>query len=211
MNSNSLNLKNNAFENINILKIVKEDILRILSEKSKPVSLDILKKKIKVDHPIILKVIEELEKNNVIKNHGNLILLTQLGQENSKPILKKHLVIEDYLKKTRSAINAHVAANIIEHYVSREVINNLKKISTLRKKGRPLTRFNLNKEGIIVEIAFSDYKLFERVVSMGLFPGEKIIVINKVLNRIILKLREKKIALDNNIAERIKAVNYGKF
>jgi len=137
-------------------------------------------------------------------------LLTKLGQENAKTILRKHVVLENYFMKTKSTIDPHIAANVIEHYISMEVINNLKKMSTLRKKGVPLTRFEHNKEGLIVEINFSDYKLFERVVSMGLFPGEKIMVISEVFHRMILKVREKKFALDKSIAERIKALEYGK-
>ena len=45
---------------------------------------------------------------------------------------------------------------------------------------------------------------------MGLFPGEKIMVISEVFHRIILKVREKKFALDKSLAERIKALEYGK-
>lgn len=212
MRSNSSSLKNNATKDIDVLKIVKEDILRILSERSESTSLEIIKDGIKVAHSIMSKAIEDLRRDKLITIQENSLLLTKLGQENAKTILRKHLVIENYFKKIRSTTDAHIAANVIEHYVSREVINNLKKMSTLRKKGVPLTRFEHNKEGLIVEIAFSDYKLFERTVSMGLFPGEKIMVKSEVLHGIIiLKVREKKFALDRSITEKIKVLEYGKF
>lgn len=211
MRSNSASLKNDTTENTDVLKIVKEDILRILSERRESTSLEIIKDEIKVANPFISKAVKELERNKLITIQEKSILLTKLGQENAKTILRKHLVLEEHFKKTRSTIEPHIAANVIEHYVSIEVINNLKKISTLRKKGVPLTKFEHNKEGLIVEITFSDYKLFERLVSMGLFPGEKIMVISKVLHRMIIKVREKKFALDRSIAERIKALEHGKF
>ncbi len=211
LKSNSASLKNITTKKLDVLEIVKEDILRILSEKMESTSFEVIKDEIKVAYPYISKAVEELEKDKLIAIQENSILLTKLGQQNAKTVLSKHLVLEKYFKKTRSPLEARLAANVIEHCVSREVITNLKKMSTLRKKGIPLTRFEHNKEGLIVEIDFSDYKLFERVVSMGLFPGEKIMVISEALHQIILKVREKKFALDRSIAERIKALEYGKF
>jgi len=188
--------------------MVKEDILRLLSEISERIKVETIKDEIKVAHPFISKALEELERDGLINIQEKFISLTELGQEKAKTILEKHLILEDYFKKNRRKIEAHTAAHIIEHYVSREVINNIKKLSTLKKEGVPLTRFELNKEGLIAEITFSDYKLFERVVSMGLFPGEKIRVISEISHGIVLKLTNKKIALDRSVAERIKALEY---
>jgi len=60
--------------------------------------------------------------------------LTEKGEENAKEILKKHLVFEDYFKKTRTEEEAHKIAHIFEHYVSEEVFNNIKKLSTFKEK-----------------------------------------------------------------------------
>ena len=184
--------------------------MRLLCERSDGTSLVTIKNGIKVAHPIISEALEELGRDNFITIQKNFVALTEPGKEKAKTILKKHLVLEDYFEKTRSKIEAHTAAHIIEHYISGEVLNNLKKLLTLKKEGVPLTRFELNKEGLIAEITFSDYKLFERSVSMGLFPGEKIMVISEIPNGIVLEVRDKKFVLHKNIAERIKAVEYGK-
>ena len=119
------------------------------------------------------------------------------------------MILENYFKRSRSTIEAHTAAHIIEHYISGEVINNIKKLSTLKKGGVPLTKFGLNKEGLIAEITFSDFRLFERAVSMGIFPGEKIIVQSEIPQGIIIKIKNKKFALDRSIAKGIEAVEYG--
>jgi len=186
--------------------MVKEDILRLLSEISERIKVETIKDEIKVAHPFISKALEELERDGLINIQEKFISLTELGQEKAKTILEKHLVLEDYFKKTKSTIDAHIAAHILEHYVSRKVIDIIKKLSTLKKEGVPLTKFKLNKEGLITEINVSDYKLFERAVSMGLFPGEKIRVISEISHGIVLKVTNKKIALDRSVAERIKAL-----
>ena len=202
------NLSGNMPKEPDVLKIVKEDVLRILCERSKKTSLEIIEDEIKVAHPIISEALEELERDDLIAIQENFISLTELGQENAKNILDKHFVLENYLEKTGSKIGVHTAANILEHYVSGEVINNIKKLSTLKKEGVPLTKLELNKEGMITDITFSDYGLFERVVSMGVFLGEKVIVTNEIPDGIVVKIKNKKFALDKNIAKEIKAVEY---
>lgn len=202
------NLSGNTPKEPDVLKIVKDDVLRILCERSKKTSLEIMEDEIKVAHRLISEALEELERDDLIAIQENFISLTELGQENAKNILDKHFVLEDYLEKTGNKIGAHTAANILEHYVSGEVINNIKKLSTLKKEGVPLTKLELNKEGVITDITFSDYGLFERVVSMGVFPGEKVIVTNEIPDGIVVKIKNKKFALDKNIAKEIKAVEY---
>ena len=191
-----------------ISKIVKEDILRILCEANKSTSPETIKAEIKAAPTLISKTLEELEKEELITLKENSISLTPIGQETAKTILENHLVLEDYFGKTESKIDAHTAAHLIEHYVSREVINNIKKLSTLKTEGIPLNKFDFNKEGVIAEVTFSDYKLFERAVSMGIFPGEKIMLLSEVPDGIVLKINNKKFALDKSIAKRIKALEY---
>jgi Mn-dependent DtxR family transcriptional regulator len=205
------NLSGNATKEPDILKIVKEDVLRILCERRKKTSLEIIKNEIKVAHALISEALEELERDGLIAIQENFILLTELGQKSAKNILEKHFVLENYFEKIGSKIEAHTAAHILEHYVSGEVINNIKELSTLKMEGVPLTKFEFNKEGMITDITFSDYRLFERIVSMGIFLGEKIIITNEILRGIVVKIKNKKFALDKNIAEEIKVVEYERF
>ena len=192
----------------NILKLVKEDVLRILCERRKESSLDIMKEEIKVAHLLISEALEELEKDGLIAIQGNFVLLTELGKENAKNILEKHSVLEDYFRKTRSKIEAHTAAHILEHYVSGEVISRIRKLSTLKNEGVPLTEFQLNTEGMITNIVFTDCGLFERIVSMGISLGEKVKITNEISHGIVVKINHKKFALDRSIAKGIKAVEY---
>jgi len=96
-------LGHNATENPDILKIVKEDVLRILHERSEKTSLEIMEDEIKVAHPIITRALEELERDDLITIQEHFILLTELGQKSAKNIVKKHFVLENYFEKTRSS------------------------------------------------------------------------------------------------------------
>lgn len=191
----------------NILKIVKEDILRIVGEeKSKEVPLKAVKSEIKASDLFVFEAIRELEKEGLIRSRKNFLLLTRTGEDRAKDIIKKHLVLENYFKKARSKKEAHKAAHILEHYVSQEVIDNLKKLSTLRKESIPLRKFGFNREGLIGDIVFSDYGLFERIVSMGIFPGERIKITNDIPNGIIVNIGNKKFAIGRDIAKGIKVL-----
>jgi len=64
-------------------------------------------------------------------------------------------------------------------------------------------------EGLIVNIALPDSKLFERVVSMGIFIGEKVTVAGKIPGGVIIKIKNKKFVVDKNIAEYIRVIKNG--
>lgn len=198
---------------INIVKIVKEDVLRILQEqKEKKASVKFIDSEIDVSDLFLQKAIDELKKENLIFSK-NYILLTEKGGNKAKKIARKHLVLEKYFKETRTGKEAHKMAHILEHYVSEQVIRNIKKLSTFKGKniGAILTKLKLNAEYLISDIIIPRGGLFERIVSMGIFPGENIKVINKISNGVVVKIKNKKIALDKNIAKKIKALSYDKF
>ena len=193
-----------------ILKIIKEDILRTLGERKENVPLKSIKAKIKVSSSLMSKAIKSLEEEDLISLEKEFIRLTKNGQDEAKDIIKKHLVLEKYFKETRSERKAHRAAHLLEHYVSEEVIDNIKRILTLKKEGIPLIKFGLNKEGLITDITSSDYKLFERMISMGILPGEVIEVTYKIPSGVIVRINNKKIVLDKSIAKEIKVLEYEK-
>jgi len=74
------------------------------------------------------------------------------------------------------------------------------------KESIPLTKLELNKKGIITDIIFSDYGLFERIVSMGIFLGEKIRVMYEIPDGIVVNVGGKKFALGKDIAKEIEVL-----
>jgi Mn-dependent DtxR family transcriptional regulator len=188
-----------------ILRIVKEDILRILTEEqNKKTSLESIRPEIKTSDIFVLKAIEELKTEKLIREKEQVLELTEKGIDVSKNILKRHLILENYFKETRSGEEAHRAAHILEHYISEEVIDNIKKLSTLREEDFPLLNLNVNEESMITDITLPDYKLFERIVSMGISLGEKIKITNIIHSGFIVRIKNKKIALDKDIIKEIK-------
>lgn len=186
-----------------ILKIVKEDILRILGERKYKVSLESVKAKINVSHSFVSKAIEDLKKENLIRIEKDFVKLTKIGEAKARDIVKKHLVLENYFKKIKNEEEAHEVSHILEHYVSEEVIKNIKKLSTFKERGTPLTESKLGKESLITDITITDNDQFERMVSLGIFPGNKIILMNEIPSGIVVKVKNKKFALSKNIARKI--------
>jgi Mn-dependent DtxR family transcriptional regulator/Fe2+ transport system protein FeoA len=197
-----------ATKESDLLKIVKEDALRILGEMKKKVSSKSLRRKIKVSPAFISEAIESLEKEDMISVENGFVELTKSGQDEAKDLIEKHLVLENYFKATRSEREAHRAAHLLEHYVSGQVIDNIKRMSTLKREGVPLIQFGLNREGLITDILFSDYKLFERMISMGILPGEVLEVTHMIPSGVVVRTSNKKIVLDKTIAKEIKVLAY---
>ncbi|MBN1225917.1 MAG: FeoA domain-containing protein [Deltaproteobacteria bacterium] len=193
---------------IDVLKIVKEDVLRILAERSEKVSLEFIKAEIKVASSIVSKVIEILQGENLISTENGFIMLTTNGLVQAAEIVEKHLVIEEYFKARRNKKEAHEIANLLEHSISKEVLENIKKLSTLKKRGISLINFGLNKNGLITSIPSSDYKLFERMISFGILPGHLIKVTHEVPDGVIVKMGNQEIILDRVIAKGIKVLEH---
>ena len=74
----------------------------------------------------------------------------------------------------------------------------------------PLTEFKLHKEGIITDIMFKDTAVLERIISMGIFLGEKLMTTNKIHHSLIIKIKNKKFALNEEIAKHIKVAGHEK-
>jgi len=188
-----------------VLEIIEEDVLRTAGEEKNKVSLKFMKSKIKASGPFILEATRKLEKNGLIRLGKSFVRLTKKGQDEAESIIKKHVVLENYFKKKRSERDVHKAVDILEHYVSREVLNNIKKLSTLKGGDLPLIKFELNRENLITDIEFPG-GLFERIVSMGILPGAKIRVMNKISGGVVVSVNGKKFALGNDIAKRIRVL-----
>lgn len=195
-------------EEHDILKIVKEDILRLLAEEAgNKIPLEFIKSEIKASSSLISEAVKELEEENLIQVGQDSVALTQQGQNRASSILEKHLTTERYLENIRSRREAHEAAHVLEHYISQEVIDNIKELSTLGKKGVPLTEFKFNTEGIITDINPSDFKLFERLISMGIVPGERIRVTNRIGQTTIATVN-RVFAIGEDVAEGIEVLEY---
>ena len=197
--------ENNISGELNILRIVKEDILEALGRKNKKIPFSLIEPEIKVSRSFISKALGELKREGLVKSEGELVFLAEEGKKKAENFIEKHSIIENYFKRKKGEKMAWKAASILEHYVSMEIIDNIKKLSTLKKEGMPLTEFKQGK-GLITDIIFG-IGLFERIISMGIYPGKRIKITNKLPNSIIVEVGNKKFALDKNIAKGIKILD----
>jgi Mn-dependent DtxR family transcriptional regulator len=193
-----------------ILKIVKEDILRIMDEKEGSTTRHLIEREIEASPHCIQESLSALEKERLIYIKGGFVSLTETGIKQAEDIVKRHLIIEEYFKENKQEEGkAHEKAHILEHYVSREVLNNIKKISTFKMYGIPLKELGFNKAGIITDIKLYDYALFERMVSMGICLGEKIRVKYSIPDGIVISISGKSFAVGDEIARQIEVSRYG--
>jgi Mn-dependent DtxR family transcriptional regulator len=87
----------------------------------------------------VSKAIKELEEEGLVKVSSEkrpqreYIQLTKEGQVRANVITKKHSILKKYFKERRSEDEAIEATNILEHYISTEVIDTIKKLSTYKK------------------------------------------------------------------------------
>lgn len=191
----------------NPVKIVKEDIIRIIGEeKGKKFPSKDLKSEIKASRVTISEAIKGLGSDGLIQIEDGLLALTEKGRVYADTIIKKHSVLEDYFKKKRDKKEAHAAADALEHYITIEVCNNIEKLSTLEEEGFSLTEAKVNQEALIADIECSSGGLFERIVSMGIFPGEKVRIMHKIPDGFVVSVGRKKIALGRDMAEKIRVL-----
>jgi DNA-binding PadR family transcriptional regulator/Fe2+ transport system protein FeoA len=192
-----------------IIQIVKDDILHICGEdKGKKVSLKSIETKIKASDSFISRVIRQLEEEGLIKLQEGFITLTKNGKNKVDYIIKKYSILEDYFKEIRNNKNLYKEIDFLEHYISEEALNNIKKLSTFDGTSVPLGKFGLNREGLITDIEFSVGGLFERMVSMGIFPGEKIKIMHETPDGFVVYVNNKKIAIGKDIAKGVKVVKH---
>lgn len=63
-----------------VLKMVKENALRVMSERKEKVSLEVIKAKIRVSHSFISRTIRSLKEEKLIRVEKKFIRLTKKGQ-----------------------------------------------------------------------------------------------------------------------------------
>lgn len=194
-------------EELETLKIIKEDILEVVGRKNEKLPLRLMKLEVTASHSFVSKAIKELQEENLVKvssekKSEEYIQLTKEGKVIANDIIEKHSILEKYFEERGSKEEAINATNLLEHYISTEAINNIRKLSTFQKEGIPLTKFK-KKEGLIVDIGL-DVGLLERAISMGIYPGERIKILYKIPNGFVVNVSRKKIAIGEDIAKEIK-------
>lgn len=196
-------LKMNAEE---VLKRGEEDILKFMFEnKEKKIDLPILERITKNFNIILDEVLKRLQKEKLVILQGNIYSLTPPGVEIGGEILKKHMEIEYFIKTQTNKCDAHQMAHILEHSLTENAIQGMFAVSSLKKQGIPLSQFILP-SGTIVDISWNSCNLMTKLISIGIFPGQRIHILSKSVNNFLLEVKKSKIAIDRILARGIKLI-----
>ncbi|MGQ4875156.1 MAG: FeoA family protein [Promethearchaeia archaeon] len=81
-------------------------------------------------------------------------------------------------------------------------IQTLSKTPYLKNKGVPLNEFKFP-FGIVTELKINDYRIWKKLISMGIFPGQGIHILNRANTDFIIEVKGCKIAINNKLAKNI--------
>ena len=200
-----LNLnKNNSYhykhENF---KELEEDLLKFIYErKDHKVSNKYLTEFFNKRHTPSHRIIKHLHRNDLLCFYNNSVSLTPNGILIAKEILKKHNKIENFIKGKGMACNPHEMAHILEHELTTESIQKIIKASELREKGRPLINYLLP-FGTIVGLDLPDCNVWTKLISIGIFPGQEIHIIERNSTNFLIEVKSSRIAIDKILANGI--------
>jgi len=117
-------------------------------------------------------------------------------------IFKLHNAIEKYISETSMKCDAHQMAHILEHKLTEQDIHLIKKTSELKGKGKSLNNFELP-SGKIIKINLQNCKIWTKLISMGIFPGQRIHILNRTGHNFLLGIKGARIAIDKELAKGI--------
>ena len=185
------------------LKRLEEDILKYIYEHNdKNVEEEKLKKIFQGINSDIDQIVNKLISEEFIIKNDNYYSLTRAGEEIAELIFRIHNEIEEYIKEKALSCNAHQMAHILEHKLTEEQIEKMIKISKFQERGVSLTDFTLP-SGTIVDVALNNCSIWTKLVSVGIFPGQKICILNRTTSNYLIEVKKSKFAIDRNLADGI--------
>lgn len=119
-----------------------------------------------------------------------------------KEIHKRHNKIENFIKGKGMLCDAHEMAHILEHELTTETIQKIIKASELKEKGRPLINFLLP-FGTIIGLNLPNCKVWTKLISIGMFPGQKIHIIERNSTNFLIEVKNSRVAIDKILANGI--------
>jgi Mn-dependent DtxR family transcriptional regulator/Fe2+ transport system protein FeoA len=180
-----------------------EDILKYIYEHDhSKVRISDIKKEFSGNNKDINQFIRDLIAQNYIIKDENHVLLTPSGEDIAQLIFNIHNEIEEFIKGKNLRCNAHKMAHILEHNLTEEQMQGMIRASEFKDKGISLPIFKLP-SGTIVDVMLNNCKVWTKLVSIGLFPGQKIHILNRTGSNYLIEVKNSKFAIDRNLAEGI--------
>lgn len=193
--------------NKNLIREIMEDVLRIAAEKGRDViSIPMLQADISTADELFIEAIDELEKQGLVRIENHKVMLTRKGREKAGEILARHEIIEKYFHEILEDPMPHSAAHALEHFVADKTIRRMRELLAMKDRGKPAPDFPLGRKILIIAVEIIDKRILEKIISLGLTPGSKVTVEEKIPNAVIFNIGGRKVALANEIAKNILAI-----
>jgi Mn-dependent DtxR family transcriptional regulator len=181
----------------------EEDILKyIYEENGNKILISRLKDDFKNYNGDIESIISQLVNKDYVIMQNSYISLTSEGKEIAELIFRIHNEIEEYVKGKSLQCNTHQIAHILEHHLTEDQIQGMISASEYSDRGVPLPNFKLP-TGTIVEVNLGDCKIWTKLISIGVFPGQKIHILNRTASNFLLEIKNSKFAIDSRLANGI--------
>ncbi|MHA1730599.1 MAG: FeoA domain-containing protein [Promethearchaeota archaeon] len=194
------------------IRNIEEDILRYMGEHHlTTIYRDFLANDLCTrDEAVLSVVLEQLLREGLVEVRGSTIELNPLGQKIARVLYRIHAKLETFYEqiphvkesqgRRRRLRQGHRFAHLVEHALSEEDIEKMTHAIALEERGRPLPNFPLP-SGMIVYLNFEEIEMASKLVSLGLFPGQRIEIISNEGNNYLLRVKGAKIAVDRQIAK----------
>lgn len=191
----------------NQLKEIMEDILRLAAEKEGDlIPFSLLKSETSASDELFVEAIDRLERKGLASIERDEFILTKIGREKAEKILEKHAIIEKYFKEIFEEPMRHDVAHALEHFVADKTISRMRELLMMNERGKPAPEFPIGREVLIVAIQSTDKNILEKIISLGLAPGGKVKIEERIPSAVIFNIEGRKVALANELAEKILAV-----
>ncbi len=189
-----------------IFKMYKEDLLRAILEfgiANGEADANDLFIDVGGEQRLFEQVILEMEKEKLIKRIGDLIVLTPSGRKSAEKIYAKHRFIEKYFREVFSETDVHILAHALEHCVSDSLLAKMQGELALMGETLNLSELMVGEQATILAVAVPDKKLLSRFLGIGLSPGSKVELYERLPGQLVIEVEGRKIALDSFIADKI--------
>lgn len=189
-----------------ILKMYKEDLLRAILEFGKgngEADAKDLLSDVGGEQRLFEQATLEMEKEKRIMRKGERIVLTPSGREAAEKIYAKHRFIEEYFSEVFNEPNVHILAHALEHCVSDSLLAKMQGELSLMSETLNLSDLRTGEQAMILAIAVPDKKLLSRLLGIGLSPGSKVRLFEKLPGQFVVEAEGRKIALDTFIADKV--------
>ncbi|BEP16861.1 hypothetical protein PYJP_02130 [Pyrofollis japonicus] len=184
-------------ESSDVLKIAREDVLRLAMEKGGSASVEDIAKEVG-DRELADKAIESLTREGLIEKKDGIVSLTSSGRRFAENIFRKHSLVEAMAKDHRIA---HFLEHIdVEPGTIREFVS--------RGKFRRLTELSISSTGRVIAVTDPRPSLVARVYGVGLLPGRRVRVVARSRGLVVLEVgsEARVVALDEDIAGKVLVV-----